>query len=82
MLGEKRGQLLWLGGEVYAVPLYADGHHMISSALAVLSLTQPDPPAERDVPPMQRRENCHPRYRCADHMEYIAGYALPPYVVG
>jgi hypothetical protein len=28
-----------------------------------------------------RREGYHPRYRCVDHMQYIAGYALPPYVV-
>jgi hypothetical protein len=25
-------------------------------------------------------ERSHPRYRCADHVEYIAGYALPPYL--
>jgi hypothetical protein len=30
---------------------------------------------------MQRREGCHPRYRCADHLQYIAGYALLPYLV-
>lgn len=79
MLGGRQGQLLWLGSGVYAVSLYVDGHQMISSALALLSLTQPGP--EAPALPIQRRENCHPRYRCADHMEYIAGYALPPYVV-
>jgi hypothetical protein len=84
MLGERRGQLLWIGGRVYAVSLYADGHHMISSPLASLSLTQPGLRAERDAfaLSMWRRESCHPRYRCADHMDYIAGYVLPPYVVG
>jgi hypothetical protein len=81
MLGERRGQLAWLGGEVQAVSLYSDGHRMISSALAVLSPTQPGPPVERDALPVQRQA-CHPRYRCEDHMEYIAGYALPPYTVG
>jgi hypothetical protein len=83
MLGERQGQLLWLEDGVYAVSLYVDGYRTISSALASLSLTQPDPSAERDAPalPMQRRESCHPRYRCADHIEYIAGYALPPYLV-
>ena len=79
MLGERQGQLLWLGSGVYAVSLYVDGHQMISSALALLSLTQPGP--EAPALPIQRRVNCHPRCRCADHMEYIAGYALPPYVV-
>jgi hypothetical protein len=81
MLGGRQGQLLWLGSEVYAVSLYVDGHHMIGSALALLSLTRPGPPPEAPALPIQRREKCHPRYRCADHTEYIAGYALPPYVV-
>lgn len=83
MLGRRRGQLLWTGGEVYAVSLYADEHRMVSSALALLALAQPGPRAGRELPalPMQRREGCHPRYRCADHMEYIAAHALPPYVV-
>ena len=84
MLGERRGQLLWIGDEVYAVSLYIDEHYVISSALALLSLTQPGPPAERDALAlsMQRREGCHPRYSCADDMEYIAGYVLSPYTVG
>ena len=82
MLGRRQGQLLWLGSGVYAVSLYLDGHRMISSALALLALTQPVPRAEREPPalPIQRQESCHPRYRCADPVEYIAGYALPPYV--
>jgi hypothetical protein len=83
MLGERHGQLLWLEGGVYAVSLYVDGYRTISSALASLALMQADPSAERDAPalPIQRREGCHPRYRCADHIQYIAGYALPPYLV-
>jgi hypothetical protein len=83
MLGERQGQLLWLENGVYAVSLYVDGYRPISSALASLALMQPGPSAERDAPamPMQRRESCHPRYRCANHIEYIAGYALPPYLV-
>ncbi len=81
MLGERQGQLLWLGGGVYAVSLYVDGYRTISSALASLALMPPGPSAERDALPMQRRESCHPRYRCADHIQYIADYALPPYLV-
>ena len=83
MLGERQGQILWLEDGVYAVSLYVDGYRTISSALASLSLMQAGPSAERDAPalPMQRRESCHPRYRCADHIQYIAGYALPPYLV-
>jgi hypothetical protein len=80
MLGERRGQLIWLHGAVRAVSLYEDRDRMISTALAVLALTQAGPPTERNATlPMQDRDGCHPRYRCEDHMAYIAGLALPPY---
>jgi hypothetical protein len=83
MLGERQGQRAWLEGAVYAVSFYADKHHMISTALAMLALAQPDPPVERDTAlPVQRQDGCDPRYRCEDHMEYIAGYALPPFIIG
>ncbi len=81
MLGERRGQLFWLEGGAYAASLYVDGYRTISSALASLALTQPGPPTGLDALPKQSRESCHPRYRCADHVQYIAGYALPPYLV-
>jgi hypothetical protein len=83
MLGERQGQFLWLEGVVHAVSLYVDGYRTISSALASLSLMPSGPSDGRGTLtlPKQRRGSCHPRYRCADHMEYVAGYALPPYVV-
>ncbi len=81
MLGERRGQLLWLGDGAYAVSLYVDGYRTISSALALLSLTHAGPPTGGDAPTVQPGERSHPRYRCADHGEYKAGYALPPYLV-
>ncbi len=80
MLGERRGQLVWLHGAVRAVSMYEDRDRTISTALALLALTQPSPPTERNATlPMQDRDGCHPRYRCEDHLEYIAGFALPPY---
>ena len=81
MLGERQGQLLWVEGGVYAVSLYVDGYRTIGSALASLSLTPPAPYAERDALPVQRAKSCHPRYRCADHVQYISDHALPPYLV-
>jgi hypothetical protein len=81
MLGERQGQLLWLEGEACAVSLYVDGYRTIGSALASLALTQPGPSVKRDILPAEHGENCDPRYRCADHLAYIAGYALPPYLV-
>ncbi|MFQ3612472.1 MAG: hypothetical protein SNJ68_02005 [Cyanobacteriota bacterium] len=63
--------------EYHGISLYWDQHRMIGTALAVLALAQPtdservDPPASGDP---------HPRYRCTDPTEYIARFALPPYV--
>ena len=50
----------------------------------VVCVTQPGPPVGSDaVLPMGRGDDgCHPRYRCEDHIEYIAGFALPPYIAG
>jgi hypothetical protein len=28
------------------------------------------------------RDGNHPRYRCGDQMEYVAGFALPPPTAG
>jgi hypothetical protein len=81
MLGERRGQLLWLGEAVYAVSLYVDGYRTISSALAALALAPPVSPTGRDALPVRRGGSCHPRYRCADPVAYIAGYALPTYLI-
>ena len=81
MLGERRGQLLRLGDGVYAVSLCVDGYRTISSALASLFLTPPGPSAGREALQVQRGKSCHPRYHCADHVDYIAGHALPPYLV-
>lgn len=81
MLGERRGQYVWLEGDVYAVSFYVDRHGMISTALAVLALTQPGAAAASDADSLERHaDGRHPRYGCADRMAYVAGYALPPYV--
>ena len=80
MLGGRLGQLVWLRDAVHAVSFYQDRHRMISTSLAVLALTQPGPQAEHDTdPPTQNKDGCHPRYRCEEHTQYIANFALPPY---
>ena len=86
MLGERRGQLLWLGDGVYAVSLYVDGYRTISSALASLALMQAGPSAERDAPapPMQRRESCHPATvaRTTSNTQRATPSSLPRSTVG
>jgi len=80
MLGRRHGQLVWVRDTIHAISLYEDRHRMISTSLAVLALTQRPPPVEHDAtPPTWRQGGCHPRYRCEDHVEYVANFALPPY---
>ncbi len=79
MLGERPGQFAWVEGQVHAVSLYLDEHHMIATSLTMLALPG-NPVASLTTPPIKKRGSCHQRYRCTDHMEYIAGYAVPPYV--
>ena len=83
MLGRRVGQLVWLRDAVHAVSLYEDRHRVISTSLALLALTQPQPPVEGETAPSTRKlDGCHPRYRCEEHTEYVANFALPPYTVG
>ncbi len=83
MLRGRQGQLVWLREAVYAVSFYEDRQRAISTSLAVLALTRSGPPDERDAaPPTQHQDGCHARYRCEDHTEYVASFALPPYVAG
>jgi hypothetical protein len=80
MLGRRAGQLVWLRDTIHAVSFYEDRHRVISTSLAVLALTQPRAPVEDDAtPPTGHQGGCHPRYRCEDHVEYVANFALPPY---
>jgi hypothetical protein len=83
ILGRRDEQLVWLPDAVHAISLYEDRHRVISTSLAVLALTQPCPPVGGDAAlPTGDRNGCHARYRCEEHPEYIANFALPPYTVG
>jgi hypothetical protein len=74
--GQRRGQFLWVGGEVHAASLYLDQHRMISTSLAALALSLPV--AGGQAAPRPAAEP-HPRYTCTDPIAYIAAHALPPY---
>ncbi len=65
-----------VGQEYHGISLYWDQHRIIGTSLATLALLQPT--ESEPVKPLAR--DPHPRYGCADPTEYIAGFALPPYV--
>jgi hypothetical protein len=64
--------------QYHGISLYWDVHRCISTSLAVLALSEPCSPTQYDLP--DRKQDVHPRYLCDRHCEYIAKFALPPYL--
>jgi hypothetical protein len=90
--GERHWQIIPVGGEYHGLAFYSDPQRVISTAVAALALTPAGssldgsatdsamaPPA-KDAP--IEATDCHPRYRCHDHTDYIRRFALPPYLRG
>ena len=77
--GLKENQNITICGEKHDISLYLDTHKMIgtalgSSALAVNSNLEPNNLI--NLPSIDP----HPRYCCRQRTEYIANFALPPYL--
>ncbi len=74
--GNAPKQLRKVSGEYHAISLYEDSHSLITTSLVALAL------AETYIPHPQRilETAIHPRYQCRDRCEYIAGFALTPYL--
>lgn len=72
-------QILDVGGSRHELSLYFDTYRIIATAVAVLALSEPCIPERRDLE-LRIAGSAHPRYRCRSHAEYIARFALPPYM--
>lgn len=72
-------QIRQVQGQYYGISLYMDSHQMIATALAALALSEKCLPATRDSDSRRRKQD-HPRYQCRNHCEYIAKFALPPFL--
>ncbi len=73
-------QIRQVQGQYYGISLYMDSHQMIATALAALALSEKCSPATQDLDSRFRRKQYHPRYQCRNHSEYIAKFALPPFL--
>ncbi len=83
MLGECRGQVIWVNREFYEVSLYRDSPGMTPTAVAALALLAPVSPEDPDpAAHMVRGREAHPRYESRDQLEYVQKFALPPYLNG
>lgn len=75
----RSSQILNVNGFRHEVSLYIDSHRIIATAVAVLALNEPCDPTLRDIE-LRNATEVHPRYKCRDHSEYVAEFALPPYL--
>lgn len=72
-------QHLAIGGELHELSLYRDRFKLVLGGLASLALAAPCDLAEPD-PELRAHSEVHPRYRCASLDQYVARFALPPYL--
>jgi len=75
----RSSQILNVNGFRHEVSWYIDSHRIIATAVAVLALNEPCDPTLRDIE-LRNATEMHPRYKCRDHSEYVAEFALPPYL--
>ena len=77
---DRYSQIVQIEGQYYGISLYKDCHRMISTSLAALALSEESDPVNNDIDLLKTTSNCHPRYQCSTHSEYVTKFALPPYV--
>ncbi|MDJ0713519.1 MAG: hypothetical protein QNJ54_04785 [Prochloraceae cyanobacterium] len=77
----KQKQIANINGQYHSISLYKDTHQTIGTAIAALALSEECSPSKQDLVLSDRhQQEIHPRYQCSNHSEYIAKFALPPYV--
>lgn len=69
--------------QYHSISLYLDIYQVISTAIVVLALSEScldnlDQQLGHKMP--QLGGHVHPRYQCRNHCDYIAQFALPPYL--
>jgi hypothetical protein len=71
-------QIRNIENQYHGISLYWDVHRCISTSLVFLALSETCDPTQQDLP--DKQQDVHPRYLCQNHCEYIAKFALPPYL--
>lgn len=75
---DEKAQTIFVNGAWHDLTLYVDSHRVVSTSVAVLALSRAYDPEERES--IRVVSDKHPRYACASHAEYVAEFALRPYV--
>jgi hypothetical protein len=80
-LSDYRKQIIQVCDQYHGISFYDDSYRMITTAVAILALSEKCCPTKNDTNLIHMRgRNSHPRYQCRSHSEYIANFALPPYL--
>ncbi|AFY58619.1 hypothetical protein Riv7116_6270 [Rivularia sp. PCC 7116] len=77
-------QIRSINGQLHSISLYLDTHEMITTAICALALDRNSDlnkwQVNRNSSNSNYSNSCHPRYQCKTHSQYIAKFALPPYL--
>lgn len=73
-------QIRIINGQFHSISLYKDTHQMITTAIYALALSQNEIQQQQVFKNLNKRNSSHPRYQCKNHSEYIAKFALTPYL--
>lgn len=75
-------QIRQVEGEYHSISLYEDTHGLITTSITTLALSELYSGTTLEHQQVNLHQSqIHPRYQCRNHSEYIAKYALPPYLV-
>jgi hypothetical protein len=66
--------------QYHGISLYLDVHRMIATAIATVALAKPWLEIATTAEQPLSLPDLHPRYQCPTHCDYIAKFALPPYL--
>jgi hypothetical protein len=80
-LSDYRKQIIQVNDQYHGISFYDDSYRIITTAVAALALAEKCYSANRDINLIEMaRMDSPPRYQCRSHSEYIAKFALPPYL--
>lgn len=80
-LSDYRKQIIQVNDQYHGISFYDDSYRIITTAVTALALAEKCYSTNRDINLIEiARMDSHPRYQCRSHSEYIAKFALPPYL--
>ena len=76
----KQRQIRKVAEQHHSISLYEDTFSLITTALGSLALAESFSATIQKQKFSDLQQPIHPRYQCRNHCEYIAKFALPPYL--